>query len=95
VGFCPYTYRVRIRVRLFASFREAVGQTELNVEAPDGATVGRIVEGLRAEHPGLRPAGEQAMLAVNQEYVGAEYRLRDGDELALIPPVSGGGTRDA
>jgi molybdopterin converting factor subunit 1 len=79
---------------LFASFREAVGQRELNLEAPDGATVGQVVDGLRAKHPGLRPASEQAMLAVNQEYVGAEYRLRDGDELALIPPVSGGGTRD-
>ena len=45
---------------------------------------------LRAEYPRLGPASEKALLAVNQEYVGGEYRLQDGDELALIPPVSGG-----
>jgi len=81
---------VRIRTRLFASFREAVGQGELSLDTPDGATVRQAVEQLRASYPGLGPAVQQAMLAVNQEYVGPEFRLHDGDELALIPPVSGG-----
>jgi len=48
------------------------------------------VAALRAAYPAFGPTAEKALLAVNQEYVGAEYRLRDGDELALIPPVSGG-----
>jgi molybdopterin converting factor subunit 1 len=81
---------VKIRVRLFASFREATGSGTLAWDAPDGATVADVVAALRAEYPRLGPAAEKALLAVNQEYVGAEFRLHDGDELALIPPVSGG-----
>ncbi len=81
---------MRVRTRLFASYREAVGRSELSVEVPDGATAGRLVAQLRADYPRLGPAADNAMLAVNQEYVGPEFQLRDGDELALIPPVSGG-----
>ena len=75
---------------MFASFREAIGRSELHVEAADGATVGQVLEQLRADYPALGPAAANAMLAVNQEYVGPDYRLHEGDELALIPPVSGG-----
>lgn len=81
---------MKLRIRLFASFREAVGTNRLDWHAPDDATVGDVVAALRAEYPKLGPAAEKAMLAVNQEYVGPELRLHDGDELALIPPVSGG-----
>ncbi|MCC6175390.1 MAG: molybdopterin converting factor subunit 1 [Chloroflexi bacterium] len=81
---------MNLRIRLFASFREAVGSSALTWNAPEGATVGSVVESLRAEFPALGKSTAQAMLAVNQEYVGPDVRLHDGDELALIPPVSGG-----
>jgi molybdopterin synthase sulfur carrier subunit len=81
---------VKIRVRVFASFREAVGGGALSWDAPEGATVSDVVAALREAYPRLGPAVEKAMLAVNQEYVGGDLRLKDGDELALIPPVSGG-----
>jgi molybdopterin converting factor subunit 1 len=81
---------MQIRLRLFASFREAVGQGALDWEARDGATVGDVLAGLREAYPAMRRGPERAMYAVNQEYVGPEYRLSAGDELALIPPVSGG-----
>jgi molybdopterin converting factor subunit 1 len=81
---------VNVRIRLFASFREAVGSNTLAWTAPDSSTVGDVVSALREAHPKLGPALDRAMLAVNQEYVGPELRLHDGDELALIPPVSGG-----
>jgi molybdopterin converting factor subunit 1 len=81
---------VKVRVRLFASFREAVGSTKLDWEAPEGATVAEVVVALRERFPSLGPAAEKAMLAVNQEYVTGDIRLHDSDELALIPPVSGG-----
>jgi molybdopterin converting factor subunit 1 len=81
---------VKIRARLFASFREAVGGGTLDLDVPEGATVSEVVATLRAQYPRLGPTAEKAMLAVNQEYVGGDLRLRDGDELALIPPVSGG-----
>jgi len=80
---------VKIRIRLFASFREAARSGTLSKDVPDGSTVSDVVAALREEYA-LGPAAERALLAVNQEYVGGEYRLRDGDELALIPPVSGG-----
>jgi molybdopterin converting factor subunit 1 len=81
---------VKIRVRLFASFREAVGGGTLSWDAPEGATVSEVVSALRETYPGLGPAAERALLAVNQDYVGGDLTLHDGDELALIPPVSGG-----
>jgi molybdopterin converting factor subunit 1 len=81
---------VKLRIRLFASFREAVGTGTLIWEAADGATVGQVVSDLKNAHPGLGPAADRALLAVNQEYVGVDLSLHEGDELALIPPVSGG-----
>ena len=81
---------MKVRVRLFASFREAVGGGTLTWDAPDGATVSDVVSALREAYPGLGPAAEKALLAVNQEYVGGDLKLNEGDELALIPPVSGG-----
>jgi molybdopterin converting factor subunit 1 len=81
---------VKLRIRLFASFREAVGSGTLTWNAPADATVADVVAALRAAYPRLGPAADKAMLAVNQEYVDGALRLRDGDELALIPPVSGG-----
>jgi molybdopterin synthase catalytic subunit len=84
---------MRIRVWLFAAFREAVGRSELSFEAPDGATVREVVASLRADYPSLDRTVGQALVAANQEYVTVDHRLRDGDELALIPPVSGGAAR--
>ena len=81
---------MKIRVRLFASFREAVGGGTLAWDAPEGATVSEVVSAIRETYPGLGPAAERALLAVNQDYVGGDLTLHDGDELALIPPVSGG-----
>jgi molybdopterin converting factor subunit 1 len=81
---------VKIRVRLFASFREAAGNGTLAWDAPEGATVASVVAALRERYPGLGPTADRALLAVNQEYVGGDLKLHDGDELALIPPVSGG-----
>jgi len=75
---------------LFASFREAVGRSSLDWEAPDGASVEDVLAGLRDEFPALKRGPERAMYAVNQEYVEPTHRLSSGDELALIPPVSGG-----
>ena len=81
---------MKLRIRLFASFREAVGGGTLAWDAPENATVTQVVAALMDTYPRLGPTAEKALLAVNQEYVGGDFRLHDGDELALIPPVSGG-----
>ena len=76
---------MKIAVRLFAGLREQAGTREKTVELPDGATAAEVWPqlGLGDEPPGL-------MLAVNRSYVERDTPLADGDEVALIPPVSGG-----
>ena len=82
---------MRISVRLFAILRERAGRSALELDLPDGATVGDALECLR-EEPGLdEPLRRiQVGVAVNREYASAADELSAGDELALVPPVSGG-----
>jgi molybdopterin synthase catalytic subunit len=82
---------MRVRVRLFAILRERAGLDELEVELPDGATTEDALAAL-GERDGLSELIERMPLAVavNRDYATRERPLADGDELALIPPVSGG-----
>lgn len=80
---------MRVSVRLFASYREAAGRGHLDLELPAGATVRDVVEHVRDMYPLLRN-GREIVAARNRDYVGLEERLAEGDEVALIPPVSGG-----
>ena len=81
---------MRIRVRFLASVRERLRRTEEEIEIRDGATVADVWEDLRRLHPVLSEVGASLRFAVNQEYVDDQSVLANGDELALIPPVSGG-----
>ncbi|MEI8358437.1 MAG: molybdopterin converting factor subunit 1 [Pseudomonadota bacterium] len=80
---------MRVRVLFFASLRERVGDREVVRTVEDGATAADLVARLRADFPALDEAGRFA-IAVNSEYTDGGHRLADGDEVALIPPVSGG-----
>ena len=82
-----------IDVRLFAVLRERAGRESVTVEVPDGATVRDAVAAV-AGTPGLADVMERlsVVMAVNREYADDDSVLREGDELALIPPVSGGAT---
>jgi MoaE-MoaD fusion protein len=79
---------MRVTVRLFAGLRERAGRGEQDVDLPDGAGVGDVWPAL-----GLGEEPDGLLYAVNKSYVHREHRLADGDEVALIPPVSGGGCR--
>jgi molybdopterin converting factor subunit 1 len=81
---------MRITVRLFASLREHAGASELTLEVPAEATVAAATSHLAGQIPALAPALAQIACAVNRAYVQPSARLKDGDELALLPPVSGG-----
>jgi molybdopterin synthase catalytic subunit/molybdopterin converting factor small subunit len=83
---------VRISVRLFAILRERAGRGALELDLPEGATVADAIERLR-EEPGLDEPLERIHVAaaVNREYASPADPLAAGDELALVPPVSGGG----
>ena len=77
-------------MKLFATLREAAGADECGLALASGARGVDVKLPLVARHPRLAGFLESARLAINQEYQPWETLLRDGDELALIPPVSGG-----
>lgn len=79
-----------LTIKLFATLRERAGTSELTRDYPDDATIAQIWKRLKAEFPALEGHRDAVRFAVNQEYVGDDYRPRQGDEIAFIPPVSGG-----
>ena len=81
---------MKVRLRLFASVREIVGSGEVALEVAEGSTVGDLVRQVGERYPRLRGLAPSLLLAVNREYRAPDHPLRDGDEVGLIPPVSGG-----
>ncbi|MGE5590453.1 MAG: molybdopterin converting factor subunit 1 [Bacillota bacterium] len=81
---------MKLHLRLFAAAADATGARRLDWELPDGATVADLRQALAERLPGLARLAPLVMVAVNREYVQPDHALRDGDEVALIPPVSGG-----
>jgi molybdopterin converting factor subunit 1 len=81
---------MRVRVRLFASLREAAGRGELELDLPEGTTPEDVFRRLAAEHPSLAPRRKSLAAAVNRSYAAFDTPLAPGDEVAFIPPVSGG-----
>ena len=81
---------IRIHVKLFAILRDAAGMPELTLELPDGATVHTAGVALGERLPAIRGHLPHTGYAVNRTYAGPGQALADGDELAAIPPVSGG-----
>ena len=77
-------------VRLFARLRDLIGQGELVREAPAGSTVRTIWDALVREYPAIAPYGETMSCAVNADYARMTTVVDDGDEVAFLPPVSGG-----
>jgi molybdopterin synthase catalytic subunit len=80
---------MRVLVRLFASYREAAGVGQILVELPLGATVRDAIAEITRRVPPVAEV-KQLIIAKNHDYVGLDETVADGDELALIPPVSGG-----
>ncbi len=80
----------RVRVRLFAVQRELAGRRQVELELPDGASIEMAWTALVAEHPGLAAGRPAVRFARNGTYADPAEILADGDELACIPPVSGG-----
>jgi molybdopterin synthase catalytic subunit len=81
---------VRLNVRLFAAFREKAGANHVEVDVPDGATVGDVTLAVVGRAGALVDVISAARPVVNQEFVGPEHVVRAGDDVALLPPVSGG-----
>src|SRR5256884_9188001 len=85
---------VRVRVRLFARYREAAGRERLDRVLPEGGTVESAWSAVAERHPELARYRPFTLFAVGHEYVTPEERLHPDDELCLFPPVSGGAGGD-
>jgi molybdopterin synthase catalytic subunit len=91
---------MRVRVLFFGSLKDLVGKSSDSLELPEGALVRNVLEHYLSRVPLLRRSLTSIAVAVNQQYASAETRLKSDDEVALLPPVSGGSgraiiTRDA
>ena len=85
---------MRVRVRLFARYREAAGRERIEIDLPEGGTVESAWSAVAARHPELARFRPFTLFAVGQEYVQPDHTLAPGDELCLFPPVSGGAADD-
>lgn len=79
-----------VRVRLFAALREIVGREEIEMEIPSETTAGGLWEMVVSKHPKLNPYTTTIQVAINQEFADRAARLDPQDEVAFLPPVSGG-----
>jgi molybdopterin converting factor subunit 1 len=85
---------IRVHIRLFAMQRELAGTRGLDVSLPAGATIDDAWAALVAQFPVLAPGRAAVRFARNSAYAPADTELLDGDEVAMIPPVSGGSSRE-
>jgi len=81
---------VRVTVRLFARLRDIAGAAELSREVSPGATIGTVWRQLVGEFPDFARYERTISSAVNADYARMDQVVRDGDEVAFLPPVSGG-----
>jgi molybdopterin synthase catalytic subunit len=81
---------IEVEIRYFALIREIVGAAAQQRQLANGTTAGGLFEALSDEYPRLRPLRPVTMVMVNQAYVDDSHPLQSGDEVALVPPVSGG-----
>jgi molybdopterin synthase catalytic subunit len=81
---------MKVTVRLFAVLRERAKTSELALELPEGSNTADLLEQLSAKYPSLTTWLSKCAVAVNRQYVDRDAPVKDGDEVAVIPPVSGG-----
>lgn len=81
---------ISVRVKLFAVARDLVGTGDVELSLQDGSHASDVLDHFLKAHPGLSSWKSHLRVAVNAEYVELNHRLQDGDEVAIIPPVSGG-----
>ena len=81
---------MRVRVRLFARLREIAGSAELDRDVQPGATLGAVWEALALDFPLMAPYRSSLSAAVNADYARMDAPVHEDDEVAFLPPVSGG-----
>ncbi|NJK29805.1 MAG: MoaD/ThiS family protein [Acaryochloris sp. RU_4_1] len=84
------TPAIKITIKLFAAYQDVIGLPELTLELPPGSTVGQVGEYVWTQYPVLASLKSVTHFGVNLNFVPADTLLQTGDEVVLIPPVSGG-----
>ncbi len=79
-----------VRLRFFARYADLVGREEMDLDLPLPATVADVVRRAKDQWPAARQLPERPLAAVNLRHVRLEAMVRDGDEVALLPPLAGG-----
>ena len=81
---------MKIRVQFYAQLRDLVGTSNLNVDVREGATVNEVIEKVYDLKPALRAQDNTTLVGSGVDFVERNHVLREGDEVALMPPVQGG-----
>jgi molybdopterin converting factor subunit 1 len=81
---------ISVRVKLFAVAKDLVGTGDVELSLQDGSRASNVLDHFLKASPGLSSWKNHLRVAVNAEYVELNHRLQNGDEVAIIPPVSGG-----
>mgnify|MGYP001424817282 CR=1 FL=1 len=81
---------MQVQVRLFARYRELAGASSLSLEVPDNSTALDVFDRLAERFPDMQPMRASTLMAIDQDFVKPNTEIRAGEELALMPPVSGG-----
>jgi molybdopterin synthase catalytic subunit len=82
---------MELHIRLFATLKDRAGQDRVRIDAPNNATVQQVLDILADQYPNLAAALPTSLVAVNRAFASAHTHIQAGDEVAIFPPVSGGG----
>ncbi|OGL41099.1 MAG: molybdopterin converting factor subunit 1 [Candidatus Schekmanbacteria bacterium RIFCSPHIGHO2_02_FULL_38_11] len=81
---------MKVKIKFFAALREGIGKSEIEINIPSGSRLNGLIERLEKEYKAIAEFKTSIAYSINMEYVRGDEVLKEGDEIALIPPVSGG-----
>ena len=81
---------MKIHVQFYAQLRDVVGMRELDIDLAEDATVGDLLEKVYAQQPALRSHDKSILIGAGVEFVDRNYKLKESEEIAIMPPVQGG-----
>lgn len=81
---------MEVRVQFFSHLRDVTGKSDTEAHVPEGASVADLLTALYSQHPKLREWDRSILVGAGVEFVERDYLLKEGDEVAIMPPVQGG-----
>jgi len=81
---------MKVRVQFYAQLRDLIGMRELEVDLAEGASVRELLDQIYAKQPALRSHDKSILIGAGLEFVDRNYKLKPGEEIAIMPPMQGG-----